>query len=91
MQAIRTHYLGATNTKGVRVKATCEAGSVTVAYEYGEDHEGNHERAARTLIAQLGWYGEWVSDWSSGERWHICVKSAQEVLPRFYVAKDSDV
>ena len=32
MQAIYTKYLPATNTRGSRIKATCDRGSITVSY-----------------------------------------------------------
>lgn len=34
MQAIKTKYLPATNTKPSRIKAECEAGSITISYDY---------------------------------------------------------
>jgi hypothetical protein len=56
-QAIETKYLGATNAKGGRIKATAWAGSVTVGYDYALDAQGNHKAAADALIAKLGWTG----------------------------------
>ena len=59
-QAIVTKYLGPTNTRGARVKASCEAGSLTVSWDYALNPEDNHKAAARALIRQLGWEGNWV-------------------------------
>lgn len=59
MQTIRTRYLPPTNTLGARLKALCEAGSVTVSYGYGETRD-EHARAALTLLAKLGWGGDWA-------------------------------
>jgi hypothetical protein len=56
-QAIETRYLGPTNTKGGRIKATAWAGSVTVGYDYALDVQENHKAAADALIAKLGWTG----------------------------------
>ncbi len=56
-QAIETKYLGATNTKGSRIKASAAAGSVTLPYDYALDAQGNHKAAADALIAKLGWTG----------------------------------
>jgi hypothetical protein len=56
-QAIETKYLGATNAKGGRIKATAWAGSVTIGYDYALDAQGNHKAAADALIAKLGWTG----------------------------------
>lgn len=55
-QAVVTRYLGPTNTRGARIKATCSAGSVTVPY----DHElpsdfRSHWPAVAKLIRQLDW------------------------------------
>ena len=33
MQAIETRYLGPTNTRGSRIKATAAAGSITIHYD----------------------------------------------------------
>lgn len=55
MQAIKTQYFGATNTKGARIKATCDAGSVTVPWDYACSVATNHYFAARELQNKLGW------------------------------------
>lgn len=57
MQAIQTSYKGPTNTKGSRIIAKCEAGSLTVGYDYALTTEGNHKEAARLLQYKLGWLG----------------------------------
>ena len=56
-QAIETRYLGPTNTKGGRIKATAWAGSVTVPYDHGLSAENNHRAAAMALVAKLQWQG----------------------------------
>ncbi len=58
MQAIRTVYLGPTNNRGSRIKATCAAGSVTVPYDYGA--ECKHTVAAQALLDKMGWKGDMV-------------------------------
>jgi len=55
MQAIITKYLPATNTKGSRIKATAEAGSVTIPYSYEVNEAGAHRLAAQALTDKLGW------------------------------------
>lgn len=60
MQAIETKYLGPTNTRGARVKAACEAGSVTMSWDYGLNTEGNHDAALEALVTKLGWFGVWT-------------------------------
>jgi hypothetical protein len=56
-QAIATKYLGPTNTRGGRIKATAWAGSITVPYDYALDVKDNHKAAADDLIAKMGWTG----------------------------------
>lgn len=56
-QAIETRYLGPTNTKGGRIKATSWAGSVTVPYDHALNSEDNHRAAAMALVAKLQWQG----------------------------------
>lgn len=71
MQAIRTRYLGPTDTKGGRIKAECERGSITVGYAH--DEKCPHGEAVRALLQRFadedrskygtgksGWSGVWV-------------------------------
>lgn len=60
MQAIETKFLGPTNTKGARIKASAQAGSVTIPFEYGPETDGAHDQALRALVAKLGWWGVWA-------------------------------
>lgn len=55
MQAIKTKYLPATNFKGSRIKASCEAGSLTIPYPYELTIERVHAFAAMELCNKLGW------------------------------------
>jgi len=55
MQAIRTRYVGPTNTRGSRITAKCEAGSVSVPYDDALNSEQNHRAACDKLRAKLGW------------------------------------
>lgn len=55
MQAIITKYLGPTNTKGSRIKATCAAGSITKGYDNALDSDENHRAVAEALCKKLGW------------------------------------
>lgn len=56
-QAIVTKYLGPTNTRPARVKATAQAGSVTVSWDHAFSVDGNHGTAARALCTKFGWRG----------------------------------
>ena len=53
MQAIQTKYLGPTNTKGSRVKATCWLTSVTVSWDHSANVEENHIAAIEALLTKL--------------------------------------
>ena len=53
MQAITTKFLGPTNTRGSRIKATCWLTSVTVAWDYSANAEENHEAAIEALVCKL--------------------------------------
>lgn len=54
--AIFTRYLGPTNTKGSRIKASARGLSVTIPLDHALDLVERHEKAARALLGKLGWY-----------------------------------
>lgn len=58
-QAITTRYLGPTNNRGARVKATADAGSVTLDWDHALDMLPNHAAAAKALAAKFSWTGEY--------------------------------
>ena len=62
MQTITTKYLGPTNHRGPRVKATHTGDytSVTLSYDYALNSEGNHLAAAKALTEKLGWEGDYI-------------------------------
>ena len=49
MQAIVTKYFGVTNTRGSRIKATAERGSIVVPYPHEIDSGQVHAYAAQKL------------------------------------------
>ena len=54
MQAIQTKYLSATNTRGSRIKATCDRGSVTIPYsQVATTGEAAHRDAVHALITNF--------------------------------------
>lgn len=68
-QAIETRYLGPTNTRPGRIKATAWAGSVTVQYNHELNTEDNHRAAAMALAAKCAKHAEQYggkSIWSEG-------------------------
>jgi len=54
-QAIQTKFLPPTNTRPSRVKATADAGSVTVSWDYALNVTDNHKAAAVALARRYGW------------------------------------
>jgi hypothetical protein len=60
MQAIVTKFLGPTDHRGSRVKATCQARSLTLSWDHRLNPSGNHLAAAKTLALNLGWGGRWI-------------------------------
>jgi hypothetical protein len=64
MQAIVTKFLGPTNHRGSRIKATAQAGAVTLGWDYGLSQDGNHRAAAIALANRFGWLDH--SDLSEG-------------------------
>jgi hypothetical protein len=58
-QAITAHYIGPSNTKGSRIKATAAAGSLTVHYDDSLNSEQNHAKAAEALANKFKWSGRW--------------------------------
>ena len=55
MQAIRTRYHGATNTRGSRIVAKCEAGTFSMPYNHALGTWENHATAAAILLKRLNW------------------------------------
>ena len=71
MQAIIVKYVGPTDTKGTRMKATCEAGSLTISYDSEKSALENAEHALTLLVHKLDWhtrYPQWVGA-SLGDAW----------------------
>ena len=59
MKAIKTIYLGPTNTKGSRVKATdCDRNSITLSWDCALDSDDNHRAAAKALCDKMKWKGK---------------------------------
>jgi hypothetical protein len=56
-QAIQTKYFGPGNVRGARVKASAEAGSVTLSWDHSKGVEENHAAAAQALAEKFKWVG----------------------------------
>jgi hypothetical protein len=62
MQAIVTRYFGPGNVRGSRVKATCQAGSITLEWADNLNSNENHLAAAKAMVNKMGWhYGTWIA------------------------------
>lgn len=56
MKAIRTRYLGPSNVKGSRCKASDEDGNqITIGWDNSLNSKGNHRKAAEALCRKMGW------------------------------------
>ena len=55
MQAIINKYLGPTNHRGSRIKATCYSGTITIGFDHELSGEAAHKKAAMALIERLKW------------------------------------
>ncbi len=53
MQAIETKYIGPSNYRGSRIKATCERGSITISYDDALNSDDAHIAAADALVAKF--------------------------------------
>jgi hypothetical protein len=60
LQAITTKYLGPTNHRGSRIKATSYRGSLTIPWDAALDTADNHTAAARAAAQKWGWTGLWT-------------------------------
>jgi len=81
MKSVETRYLGPTNYRGSRIKATDGDGnSITVSYDYGA-HEP-HDIAAQAFLDKMGWSGKWISGSSASGRGrvYVCVPEPMHYL-----------
>lgn len=61
MKAIKTIYLGLTNFRGSRIKATdCDRNHVVINWSHELSAEDNHKQAAKALAEKMQWKGKLV-------------------------------
>lgn len=61
MKAIKTSYLGPTDRRGGRIKATdCDRNSLVVPYQYDLNDDENHKVAATLLCEEMKWKGKTI-------------------------------
>ena len=58
-QYIQTKYIGPTNTRSGRVKASANPGSIFVSWNHALGIEENHIAAAKAYAAKYDWKGVW--------------------------------
>lgn len=61
---ISTKFLSATNSRGSRIKATCQCGSITVSWDHSLDVTENHANAMKALVKKLSL--DWGNEWTVG-------------------------
>lgn len=66
MQTIQTKFIGPTNTRPDRVKASCDVSNITVSWDYGLNSDENHMAAADQLRVKLGWNQKCYSEMVGG-------------------------
>ena len=75
-QTITTKYLGATNTRGSRIRVSTTSGKfIYVPWDHALDSLENHKAAARVLIRDLTWNDgmHWYFG-SAGEKGYVFVQ-----------------
>jgi hypothetical protein len=61
MKAIQTKYIGPTNFRGSRIKASDgDKNSITISYPYELSGEDVHRKAAEALRDKMGWTGNLI-------------------------------
>jgi hypothetical protein len=80
MQAIKTKYLGPTNYRGSRIKASCQAKSLTLSWDHALNPDKNHIAAAKALVTDLNWnYGRWIGgELPDGSTVFVCDSSLED-------------
>lgn len=82
-QAISTKYIGPTNTRGSRVKATSASGhTLTLAWADELDVDANHRYAAGELATKLQWAGTWHGGATEAGYCFVCVDGDPFVIQR---------
>jgi len=77
MKAIKTKYLGPTNTRGSRIKASDGCGNaIVINWDYELDVDKNHKVAAITLCKKMKWNTSFATGWHEGFAFHVLKNTA---------------
>ena len=63
-----SNQISASDRRGARVKASADAGSITLDWDSDRDVGWNHRAAARALAKKLDWKGVWSGGSIKSER-----------------------
>lgn len=86
--AIQTKFLGPTNFRGSRIKATLMSGnqgpndpklkSVTLSWDYAKNPDHNHLAAAQELLARQSWMDrKLIEGWTATGRVFVVTEGAE--------------
>lgn len=85
LQAIVTKFIGPTDRRGSRVKATASAGCITLSWDHAWNSEQNHARAALALAAKMNWDGKYVGGGMPNDSGYAWVNAGECAEPEFEV------
>ena len=74
-QANTTKYIGPTNFRGSRIKATAAAGSVNIPSDGSLSLDARHAKAAQALAEKFGWSGVWYAGGMPDGRGNVYVNA----------------
>jgi len=57
LASITVKFIGPTNYRSSRYKATCQAGTITMPADYSLDATGNAKKVAMALAKKVDWQG----------------------------------
>ncbi len=91
MKAIRTRYVGPTNTRGSRIVATdADGNKVSISYPSAYSSETAHEIAAYLLMEKMGWPNALIGGGFKNDNYWVMLpredRSAESVHTQFLAA-----
>lgn len=79
MKTIETKYLGPTNFKGSRIRATDGDNTIFLSRDCCDSIDEAHSRTALALKAKLGWTGKMIGGHTKSGMVFVFVKGALEI------------